>query len=261
MTTMIFTNLIIGLDYDELALLLETNSPLPVPNPLDPLDISAQAIRNMDDINESLPPTDTNLSGLDIELAISDIFSSTTDIESVETCQVNPTPSINPPQILVDTPISLEVVACTKISNPESVNAEIKGAETREVNPVPAPPTTMPAARCTDFSLALIWQDIASQTLLIPESLMQKEILDALDSLLRDAGRFYSCDLGENDERWGEYMELQKVSTLFSLFLIFNYTVKKVHPVVHPISISSFTENFILPIYKNMKIFGQLFLH
>jgi hypothetical protein len=222
--------ILIGLDYDELALLLETNSPLPVPNPLDSLDISAQAIRNMNDINENLPPTDTNLSGLDIELAISDIFSSTTDIESVETCQINPTPSINPPQIPLDTPISLEAIPCTKISNSESVkfNAEIKGAETREVNPVPVPPTTMPAARCTDFSLALIWQDIASQTLLIPESLMQKEILDALDSLLRDAGRFYSCDLGENDERWGEYMELQKVAaTLFFFFLIFNSIARK----------------------------------
>jgi hypothetical protein len=69
----------------------------------------------------------------------------------------------------------------------------------------------MPTARCVDFSLALIWKDIAQQALLIPDSSLQKETLDLLDSLLRDAGRFYLCNLGENDERFGEFRALQEV--------------------------------------------------
>ena len=69
----------------------------------------------------------------------------------------------------------------------------------------------MPAPRCTSLALGLIWQDIASQTLTIPDTLLNREILDLLDSLLRDAGRFFLLDLGEDDCQWVEFMELQKV--------------------------------------------------
>ena len=70
----------------------------------------------------------------------------------------------------------------------------------------------MPAPRCTSLALGLIWQDIASQTLTIPDTLLNREILDLLDSLLRDAGRFFLLDLGEDDCQWVEFMELQKVA-------------------------------------------------
>ena len=62
-----------------------------------------------------------------------------------------------------------------------------------------------------DLSLALLWSDIASQALSVPENLLQKDVLDLLDSLLRDAGRFYSCHLGENDEKWDVFVDIQKV--------------------------------------------------
>jgi hypothetical protein len=99
-----------GLDYDELASLLETNSPLPLPvlNPLDPLYSDIPSIHGI--AIESLPPSDTNLSGLDIELAISDIFNSTTDIESVETCQINLPISSN-----LALPIPLHIPTCIGI--------------------------------------------------------------------------------------------------------------------------------------------------
>ena len=71
--------------------------------------------------------------------------------------------------------------------------------------------TNMPAARCTDLNLGLLWRDIASQALTIPEPLIQREILDSLDSLLKDAGRFFLCDLGDEGQHWDEFMLLQKV--------------------------------------------------
>ena len=72
-------------------------------------------------------------------------------------------------------------------------------------------PMNVPIPRCVDLSLALLWQDIASQALLIPDNYQQKETFDSLDSLLRDAGRFFSCNLGESDSRWPEFLNLQKV--------------------------------------------------
>ena len=60
--------------------------------------------------------------------------------------------------------------------------------------------TNMPIARCTDFALALLWSDIATQALSIPESLILRDTIEALDALLRDAGRFFSCHIGSVDE-------------------------------------------------------------
>ena len=77
--------------------------------------------------------------------------------------------------------------------------------------------TNMPAARCTDLSLGLLWRDIASQALTIPEPLIQREILDSLDSLLKDAGRFFLCILGDDGEHWDEFMLLQKVYMIYIL--------------------------------------------
>ena len=78
--------------------------------------------------------------------------------------------------------------------------------------------TNMPAARCTDLNLGLLWRDIASQALTIPEPLIQREILDSLDSLLKDAGRFFLCNLGDEGQHWDEFMLLQKVIKIKIMF-------------------------------------------
>ena len=79
--------------------------------------------------------------------------------------------------------------------------------------------TNMPAARCTDLKLGLLWRDIASQALTIPEPLIQREILDSLDSLLKDAGRFFLCSLGDEGQHWDEFFLLQKVLLVLELVL------------------------------------------
>ena len=81
--------------------------------------------------------------------------------------------------------------------------------------------TNMPAARCTDLKLGLLWRDIASQALTIPEPLIQREILDSLDSLLKDAGRFFLCSLGDEGQHWDDFLLLQKVLLLLVLVLVF----------------------------------------
>ena len=88
-------------------------------------------------------------------------------------------------------------------------------------------PMNVPIPRCVDLSLALLWQDIASQALLIPDNYQQKETFDSLDQLLRDAGRFFSCDLGESDSRWQEFLNLQKVEnhSFYSYFILFLYNI------------------------------------
>ena len=89
-------------------------------------------------------------------------------------------------------------------------------------------PINMPAPRCVDFSLALIWQDIATQALTVPDNYQQKEIFDLLDLLLRDAGRFFSCTLGESDSKWIQFLELQKVYFFFYLYFHIIYILFKI---------------------------------
>ena len=69
----------------------------------------------------------------------------------------------------------------------------------------------VPVARCTDMALALTWQDIATELLQVPESLLNQDTLTVIENNLRDAGRFFELDLGPEDERWAEFMRLQQV--------------------------------------------------
>ena len=101
-------------------------------------------------------------------------------------------------------------------------------------------PMNVPIPRCVDFSLALLWQDIASQALLIPDNYQQKETFDSLDQLLRDAGRFYSCDLGEADTRWQEFLNLQKVLN-YSFYI---YSYKKIFSALYLFFCNTMFSNF-----------------
>jgi hypothetical protein len=72
--------------------------------------------------------------------------------------------------------------------------------------------SSTPAARCVDINLALKWLKLASELLSLPEGLIQRDAVEQLEGLLRDAGRFFEVHLGPNDERWSEFLDIQKVS-------------------------------------------------
>ena len=79
---------------------------------------------------------------------------------------------------------------------------------------------SVPVARCTDLALAQTWQEIATELLQVPESLLNQDTLTVIENNLRDAGRFFELDLGPDDQRWAEFMQLQQVPTATDGYVI-----------------------------------------
>lgn len=65
-----------------------------------------------------------------------------------------------------------------------------------------------------DVELGFRWQALVEELLAIPESKLSKETMELYESVLRDAKRFYFCQLGADDAQWAHFEELQKVSFL-----------------------------------------------
>ena len=79
---------------------------------------------------------------------------------------------------------------------------------------------SVPVARCTDLALAQTWQEIATELLQVPESLLNQDTLTVIENNLRDAGRFFELDLGPDDQRWAEFMQLQQVPSATDGYVI-----------------------------------------
>jgi hypothetical protein len=201
-------------DYDELASMLNAHSPVPVSSLLDSssnrIKIESMGIKSiLEEISASNAEDEKELAGSLLSPALSSPL---------------PPPSLEemPPIIMSGEDLTEDL---------KRRDREAHTVQDRHSHSTPAPiiassavhggsglggAAYMPAARCTDFTYAQTWMDIATQTLLIPDAHLQRDVLDALETLLRDAGRFFLCSLGEDDQQWDDFMKLQNVIQLNS---------------------------------------------
>ena len=196
-------------DYDELASMLNAHSPVPVSSLLDSssnrIKIESMGIKSiLEEISASNAEDEKELAGSLLSPALS-----------------SPLP---PPPLEEVPPIIMTGEDLTE--DLKRRDREAHTVQDRHSHSTPAPIVAslavhggsgmgsaayMPAARCTDFTYAQTWMDIATHTLLIPDAHLQRDVLDALETLLRDAGRFFLCSLGEDDQQWDDFMKLQNV--------------------------------------------------
>ena len=61
----------------------------------------------------------------------------------------------------------------------------------------------------------MTWKELACELLQMPEEVhLSHDLVATLEAVLRDAGRFFEVDLGPGDERWPDFVELQKVTKM-----------------------------------------------
>jgi hypothetical protein len=208
-------------DYDALASLMNAHSPVPVPAPPSSLlDMSSSRIK---------------LESMGIEGILEEISASNIDEERKGESEPASTlllPALSPPPTQEEVP-PIIMTGEDLTEDRKRRDRESHTAQERHSHSTPAPVIAsvavnggsgmgsvayMPAARCTDLAYGQIWMDIASQALLIPDALLQRDVLDALETLLRDAGRFFLCGLGEDDQHWDDFIKLQNVMS----FLVYS---------------------------------------
>jgi hypothetical protein len=251
-------------DYDALASLMNAHSPVPVPAPVSSLlDMSSSRIK---------------LESMGIEDIFEEISASNVDEERKEegepaSTPLLPVPSGSPPTQEEVPPIIMSGEDLTE--DLKRRDRESHTAQERHSHSTPAPLVAsvavnggsgmgsvayMPAARCTDLAYGQIWMDIASQALLIPDALLQRDVLDALETLLRDAGRFFLCGLGEDDQHWDDFIKLQNViSFLVYSSHIIPFLFCFLHPFAHQYILafldarifSTFSFGFPLPLTRS----------
>jgi hypothetical protein len=215
-------------DYDALASMMNAHSPVPVPAPVSSvLEMSSGRIR---------------IESMGIKGILEEITASNGEEErkgesepaSTELLPVLPSP---PPQEEVP-PIIMTGEDLTE--DLKRRDRESHAAQEKISHSTPTPLIAsvavhggsgmgsvayMPAARCTDLAYGQTWMDIASQALLIPDAQLQRDVLDALETLLRDAGRFFLCGLGEDDENWDDFVQLQNVIFCLCLCVFFTHSI------------------------------------
>lgn len=236
----------LGFDYDQLAtLLVDSASPLPLPLPCTPACTSNSTYNEADiALDKTIKVTeniDVSIEGVlqDGDSSHADPLWASSSGEGSQPLLPPPPPSLATPvgdlgDVLINVKGSLPLPLPTtqpgqgeeplSVSEQKSIISDLSGditatpSASRKRVSTRHTVTNMPAARCTDLNLGLLWRDIASQALTIPEPLIQREILDSLDSLLKDAGRFFLCALGDEGQHWDEFMLLQKVKKIEILF-------------------------------------------
>ena len=63
-----------------------------------------------------------------------------------------------------------------------------------------------------DYNFAVKWNQLTLELIKIPFQIVDIKTISIFQKILDETKWFYECDLGSNDEKWNEFVSLQKVS-------------------------------------------------